>query len=214
MQSMDMNRHTNRPMRVFLGVLLGVSFSLSVPSLCAAADHNSFLIGLNVLSHGLNRVSKEPSGATSALGTSYYNLDFQYHYEYAGGVFFSPRITVMPDFLLPAKSPDGALKTTFLILGLPVTYNMGSSWDLNAGLALILYQLSGSGGTTTLSNGNTTSNFALPGRNESSKTVGLLLGTSYHYESYRLQFDTMTEGLLSNSKRTFSLMLTASYIFR
>ena len=171
----------------------------------------SFSTGVGFLSHGLNRVAQAPTGETSLLGTSYYNLDFQMHFPLWDEWHFSPRIVWMPEFLYPTRAPNSSVKTSFLILGLPVTYNLSSNFDFSGGLALIQYNIAGPGGTTTLQNGNGTSTFALPGRSESSKTLGLLLGASYNSGSYRVSLDTMTEGATSNSKRTFSLMLTLSY---
>lgn len=187
------------------------ALTLVVLSSSWAAEPRSLSFGLNVLSHGLNRVSHNPSADTSLMGTTYYNLDFQLHVPTSWQFLWSPRLIWMPDFLLPTKAPGSTVKTSFLILGSPITYAVNSSLDVSGGPALVSYQIHGPGGTTTLDNGNGTSSFALPGNTQTPRTVGLLLGTGYNSGNWRFTGDLLTESLGSAEKRTFSLMLAVAY---
>ena len=165
--------------------------------------------GADVLQHGLGRGSKDETGAKSLLGTSYLNIDLQVHAQIGSGLFLSPRVMFMPSFLLPHKS--GSVKSTYTIVGLPVLFDLSPSFDAWVGPAYMIYNLSGPGGTTQLSNGNGTSTFAQPGGSVSAKTFALMLGSAYKVKDIRLSLDLFTEGLFSSSKRTFSLMAGVTY---
>lgn len=192
-------------------IFFALFFALFVSPPTMAVQAKSFDVGIAALSHGLNKVAKDSTGKTSILGTTYWNFHFQTHLLLTSDFLFSPAVVWMPDFLYPAKAPGSEIKTSFLILKLPLTYNINNAVDVNGGLALLSYQIKGPGGTTTLSNGNSTSSFALPGETQTPRTVGLLLGAGYNAEPFRVSLETITEGLLSSKKRTFSLMFTFSY---
>lgn len=191
-----------------MGCLASIGLMLIGESACAV-EPGTVSAGVTALSHGLNRVSQNPSGKTDTLGTTYFNLDFKYHATLSADVLWSPHLVWMPDFLLP-RSRD-FVKTSFLIIGSPLTYRLRGSWDVSGGPSVVMYQIKGSGGYTTLSNGNTVSRFALPGRTETAKTMALLLGTSYNRAPYRASLELLTEGLLSDKKRTYSVMFTLAY---
>jgi hypothetical protein len=176
-----------------------------------AAKANGVELGIAALSHGLDRVAGDDTGQPSLLGTTYFNFAFQFHVPVTDRVLFSPEILWMPDFIFPRKEPGSTVATSFFILGAPLTLNLANNFDLDGGLAFINYEVKGPGGTASLNNGNTTSTFALPSETHSSKTIGLILGGSYNLPQVRFALDTMTEGFLSNGKRTFSLIWKITY---
>lgn len=190
---------------VFAGCLFGGA------STAGAVEDGEFLAGLDVLSHGLFRVAASPSGSPGTLGTKYFNLEFQTHILVSDSWYLSPEILWMPNFLLPTESAGGSAKTSFLILALPLTYKIDEDFDAGGGLAFINYQIAGAGGTEQLSNGTGTSTFAVPGSTVTARTIGLQVGAGYSYKPVRVSIDIMTEGLLSSSKRTLSVLLGFTY---
>jgi hypothetical protein len=193
-------------MRKFLFIAL---ILLSSPSF--AAQPWEVDAGVDLFQHGLSRVSSDDSNSKSLLGSSFVNIDLQIHAPIAPSFSLSPRLMFMPNFLYPHKVPGSSVKTTYLILALPLVFESSESFDYDIGPAYLSYNVMGPGGTTELSNGNGTSTFAQPGDSVSAKTIALMLGGSYKVSGFRFSLDLFTEGLLSSSKRTFSLMVGATY---
>lgn len=195
--------------------LLRLSLAILIVSCLApfarAAKDSTFQVGANLLSHGLNRETQQASGQTSFLGTTYYQLYFQTHFGVTSTLQFSPNLSYMPDFLLPRKTSDGSVTTSYVILGLPVLYRLNDSWDFGGGPAILWYTVKGSGGTTTMNNGTGTATFARPGQSSTSKTVGLTFGAGWNMSAGRLGADAMIEGLTNSQKRNYSLLFSATY---
>ena len=187
---------------VFLMVLSSTSF---------AARPWEVDAGVDLFQHSLGRVSSDDTNAKSFLGTSFVNLEVQVHAPVATDISLSPRLIYMPSFLYPHKVTGSPVKTSYLMLGLPLVYTYSENFDFDIGPAYLSYSVVGSGGTTQLSNGNGTSSFALPGESVSAKTIALMLGGAFKWNQIRISADLFTEGLLSSSKRTFSLMFGATY---
>lgn len=195
-------------------------FAIASLLLClstAASGSNRFTVGLGVLSHDLGRISQNQAGETSTLGTNYFNLHMQGHVPLADSTFFSPQIIYMPSALFPHKSPDGKVVSNYFILGLPFTLAVappGGYWgglDFEIGPAIMNYTITGKGGTVTLNNGNSTAVFAIPSRTQTTRTIALEMGFVWTQESYRLALETLTEGLLSNQRRTYSIMVSLQF---
>lgn len=164
-----------------------------------------------MLSHGLNRQTQQASGDVGFLGTTYYQLYFQTHFGIVGPWQLSPNLSYMPDFLLPRKAPGDTAKTTYLIMGLPLTYQLNSAWDVSGGLALMWYTIKGESGTTTLNNGNGTSTFARPGQISTARTLALTLGGAWNSPAGRFGLDGLIEGFTNSQKRNYSLLLSVSF---
>lgn len=177
----------------------------------AAAVPGALSFGLAALSHGMNTVSKDPGGETSAAGTVYYNLDFQYHWPVSNRSMISPRLIWMPDSLKPNEISGTSVKTSFMILALPWIYNLSGNFDFGFGPALVNYSVKGAGGNTEITNGTSTSVFTRPGQTRTAKTISALFGTSYFSGRHRLALDFMIEGAGSNTKRNYSTLLGYSY---
>lgn len=205
---------------MFKNLVCGLAASFVVASVissrAAAARAYEVDAGIDVLSHALGKTSSSETGATSFMGPIFINLDFQAHVPIGDGLIgvplsVSPRVIWAPSFLLPHKDSGSPVKTTFLIVDLPLVYDFNDSFDFSAGPAYVVYTIAGPGGTTQLNNGNSTSTFALPGDSVSAKTIALMIGTSYKTSDFRFSLDLMSEGFLSSKKRTFSLMGAIAY---
>ncbi|MFZ4403172.1 MAG: hypothetical protein ACOYOK_03645 [Pseudobdellovibrionaceae bacterium] len=176
-----------------------------------AARAKSLQLGLDVLSHGYNSITKSPSGTKSILGTNYYQLHVQTHFDVSYSWQWSPYLGYMPSSLYARKTPDGGAKTSYIILGLPATYRLSDLVDVNIGPTLLWYNIEGSGGTAVLNNGNGTSTFGLPGRSVSAKTWAAQLGLAANSQDSRAAVDLLIEAPLNSSKRTISFLFTIAF---
>ena len=172
----------------------------------------SLEVGAGVLSHAFNRLSRSEAGEAALFGAFFYELKFQANFPVWSGTTLSPVVLYMPDFLLPTKQPGGHAKTTYAALGLPFFTAIADSWDVQYGLMLLRYSLKGEGGVVEMGNGTSTSTFAVPGRTERSQTIALVVGPSYTYGAARFSLDVLVEGLTNSGKRTYSVMLSGTWL--
>ena len=178
-----------------------------------AAPARSLEISGSVTSYQVGRLTTKSSGKKNATdGTRFYHLGLQYHMPVASQFLFSPMLRYMPESISSIKSPEGGSRSSLLIIGLPILYNINPSFDVGGGLALMRYTVRGLGGTVTLNNGSGQTEFAQPGRSVTSTTWAVQLGGAYNYERMRVGLDLFTQNLLSTeNKRSYSIMLSAGY---
>jgi hypothetical protein len=196
---------------VAISLALALAVSLSFTPNANAAEPDHFELGINWLSHGLDKTAKDSTGAAGSLGPTYYNLQFQTYFGISPRWAIAPEVLWGPDFLLTHKEPGTSVTTSFLIFAMPLIYQASEKFELQAGPAYVSYSVKGPGGTTTLSNGNSTSPFALPGDTQTAKTIALFTGAGFRHRAVHFGLDLMTEGLLSGSRRTYSLLATLSF---
>jgi phosphotransferase system glucose/maltose/N-acetylglucosamine-specific IIC component len=159
--------------------------------------------------NAINKISTSKTGSTGFLGSPTYPLLFKYDWAFGMDWFFSPQLSYT---LLPHESADGATKTT--IMNMIFAFGKNSTdWDWSFGPGLISYSAKGSGGSKVLSNGTSTSTFALPGRSVTAQSISSNLGFGYNLSQSRIGFDLIIENLLSSKKRSESFMLSYSYRF-
>jgi hypothetical protein len=194
--------------------VLGVLSIILFVQGAGAIKESSLYLGLSTLSHGLTKTTNSSSGDTTFLGPMYYPLILQSALSVGSNWKFAPFLGYT---LLTRNSPEGGEKTSYLILGLPFSDGLGgdgrTGFDWTVGPVLLMYTIQGTGGTARLSNGNSTATFGLPGNSQTSRTWALDLGLGYNTSTVRIGLDTLTEAVLSNSRRTFSLMLSICYNF-
>ena len=167
-------------------------------------------LGATALSHGLTRLSNGPTGGAGALGPISYNFFLQVHLPVAHGLFLSPELIYMPGTLLPNRSADGSTATSFLVIGLPLTANLGRRLDVSLGPALVGYEIRGAGGLQTLSEGGGPGTFASPGGTVTSRTMAAVMGASLSFGGGKIGLDAMAEAPFNDAKRTYSALLTVA----
>jgi hypothetical protein len=182
-----------------------------VAEIAAGAEPYALEAGLSSTFHRLTREVSSESGNTSLMGTTYYNLRLQYHLPVTNQILFSPELDYMPATWFARKSPDGNQTSKLSYLLLPATYQLTPVVDLSGGLALVEYTIKGNGGTTVLNNGGTTSEFGLPGRTVTTRTLAWVFGSGFTYNRVRGGLNLLINAPLSNDKRTLSLALYAGY---
>jgi len=193
------------------GFLFLIFLGLSVAN---AFVENSLYMGIGYYSqNALGKTTSSTNSVPSLLGTTSYPLNLKYDWRVSMDWYFSPQVGYTP--MARSASGDSA-KITLLYLTLPVGQNLqsgvGTHWDWFFGPGYLQSTIKGAGGTTVLSNGTSTSTFAVPGESVTGQTITFGGGGSYNFGSSRVGLDLILEGLLSN-KRTASFMLSYAYRF-
>lgn len=187
-------------------------FAVQAPAEASLANRAYF--GGNFLSHGLGSVASDASSQVGVFGTNYFNLVAGLGFQLSDSVTLATELIAMPDFLFPNESPDGATKSSFYILNLPLVYQFSSSWDARFGPALVIHEYKGLGGVATLSNGNSTAQYALPSQTVFAKTIAVDIGAGYSLPAatdLRVAADFLIESIVSSSKLTYSFLFTVTY---
>lgn len=112
---------------------------------------------------------------------------------------------------LQAQSEDGfaSSRTTVLQTYLGTDW---AGWDFRGGLGILSYSVSGEGGTTTQSNGDATSTFALPSTAVTSRLLLLTFGTGKRVGKWVANLDAQLSNPLSG-KRAADLLFTVGVDF-
>jgi hypothetical protein len=189
-------------------ILFTILFSLKT----IAYSEKSFSAGLGYFSGAsFGKLTKNDVGSTSTLGTTEYPLIFKFDKNAYKDIFVSSRLGYT---LLARSGSASTTSTTTIHLYFPLGKNIQStSFDWGVGPGLLRRTIKGSGGTTELSNGNSTATFAVPGRAVTTQTISMNFSTTYTKDQFMFGFDLITEGLLSNKERTLSPMLSFTYNF-
>lgn len=87
-----------------------------------------------------------------------------------------------------------------------------SGWDFRGGAGILTYSVSGEGGTTTQSNGDTTSTFALPNTSVTSQLFLLSLGAGKRVGKWVANLDVQVSNPFSG-KRAADLLVTVGVDF-
>ncbi|NDE16507.1 hypothetical protein EBZ80_16415 [bacterium] len=176
------------------------------------AKPKSLEFGAGVTSWQLMQLTTKPSGDRNTTGTSFYHLHAQYHLP-VGKSLISPWLHYMPDSLSAVESSSKSSKTSLLALGAPYVSNLSGVFDLSTGPVLLQYTVNGTGnGSETLNNGESSSVFLQPDQRTTSTTFAWQVGSAWNYSSFRTGADLLFQGPLSQTKRSFSLMLTAAWV--
>ena len=200
-------------MKIWVTFLAGLFCFCSSPAV--AFRDRAIFVGLGYCSqNALNKVANKDSGAKGFLGSPFYALTFQYHYQFGFQWFLAPRFDTT--FVSRSAAGDSA-KVSFAHVVFPFGQNFSSYsdsvWDWYLGPGLIQYSLAGAGGTTQMNNGTSTAIFAEPGASATVQKVTLNLGTSFTSGPSRFALDLFFENAFSSSKRTQSLMIAYAYQF-
>lgn len=141
------------------------------------------------------------------------------------GWFLSPQMSYT---FFPRTDPGTSAKVSTFRFLLPLGKNFGSAtssssfagsgfggfqFDWYVGPGWVQYDIKGSGGTTELNNGTTTSVFAVPGKNSYVGKMTTNFGVSLHTLSSRIAFDLMVENIASAKRRSQSFMVSYAFEF-
>ena len=108
-------------------------------------------------------------------------------------------------------SRDGGETSYILAWSLRCTKDLSSSVAVKLGVGEMIYRQYGTGGTTTLNNGNSTTVFALPTGTAVSTLFSVNTGVGFILsETLKLDLDLIVVNVMSG-KRAFNTVLTLGY---
>ncbi len=163
-------------------------------------------LGVGVISQNVGRLTSSDTGSASLFTSNFTEIHLVADFDFLGSWHLSPMVGYTP---LGLKSADTNEKSYLLPIAVRLSNSLGL-FNVFAGPGILIYKISGSGGTATLNNGTTTAVFGLPSETVSSKLFMLDFGIDRNFSNFKLAAETMLTGLLT-SRRAFNLMLSISY---
>ena len=116
------------------------------------------------------------------------------------------------DWVLPQNMGDGVMKNLFMVR-LDGAWQGGEGWRLRIGTSLMVNNIKGSGGTRSVRNGGSTSNFYLPPESRTAVNNTLDFAAEAMYEQFAFRFQTYTYALFRNDRRQLSYALILTYYY-
>ncbi len=201
-----LQRIFERMRSLFLILLLAVS------PVAGAGELVSLFAGGGVLNYQRNRLANAITGAPTTyavlLPQVSLGADFGLPSLVPGGSVIS-QLTYTP---FGRTSPDKGEKTT--MLGLSARYKQSFYFaDVKMGPGLFMYRVAGAGGSVTLDNGTSKSDFAVPAYSYSSWTGFWAFGIGGGLSWVRLDLDAWVHDFLSSQRRSTSVLASVSFFF-
>ena len=184
--------------------------SLQDPAHAAASDSSKLYLGAGAYIPYVGRLTNtsKSDGSTSFTSGTMAALSVTGQFKFYKNIGLSPLLAYT---LFGHKSNDGGEKSYYLPIALRLNRRF-KMLDLRAGPGVLFYSVKGSGGTATLSNGGSTSVFALPSSTASAHFYFIDLGMGVVARRLRVDLDGLVSGALSK-RRAVSLLATASFGF-
>lgn len=185
---------------------------LSLVSLIPGVSHSygdaprRLYLGAGLITSGLNTAADSATGDLGLIGRQYLQLGIMTRFSFWESWAVAPSLHFTP---LSRALEDSAGTSSVLMATLPLVHKL-SVFDVKLGSGVSYQFLRGEGGIVELRDGNATDEFALPGRNESIRTLHLALGLGVGHDRIRFDLDAIVAGALS-SRRTYSLVTQVSY---
>ena len=171
-----------------------------------SSPDKTYFFGLSMITENVGRYSEAANGASGSFGNIYPALEASGRFHLFGQWSIAPGIDFTPlGPLFRNVQADSATSDNLLLLSTPISYRMDIA-DIHLGPGLLFDFYSGSGGTSSQSNGTKTSTFYLPSRTSDSRQVVVDLGSGVQHNNYRLDGDLLVCGLLS-SRRALDFMI-------
>lgn len=190
---------------IFTSTLLLVGWTALSAS--AASKHS---VGVGLYHQGLFSVTTSNDASPSFLGEMVDRPFFSWKSSWPafGPSHFTPSLSYT---LLPKSTKDDAADITWLMLTLPLTQPLSSTWNWSYGITYIRQTIDGNGGTVVLNNGTGTATFYRPTGSSTSTLFSADLGLHWLMDpKYELSFELKSTGLLS-SRRSFNFMIAFHY---
>ena len=175
----------------------------------ASAEDNRgvFFLEVGVIGQNMGRLSNAPTGEPSLLSALYTDFALSAQLAMNSTWSISPFVGYTP---LRYKSADEGEKSTLMPIALRLEMSSSSAF-IHMGPGILIYSVSGTGGTTTLNNGTGNAVFGLPSDSQSSKLFMLDVGGGISAGRFRLGIDAFVTGLLSSQRRAVNCMLNLGY---
>ena len=178
---------------------------LGLPSF--ANEVPRYALGLGTLLTNMGAVSTQADQTAALFQEAHLQLQAAGRFV-MGELFFVPMITYTP---LLSTDVDESTSKHFL----SVSTGIEKYWDrisANFGPGVLIQTLDGTGGSTKLNNGTSTSTFYHPSSSTSTRTFFLQAGVGYSLNPYRMDLFEWIGGPFGN-RRTFNTVFSFSYGF-
>ena len=172
---------------------------------------SKWAIGLENYSRHIGKIQTDSSGSSNFLEFNP-GINFSTLLEYSemGQINLIPSATIF----FPESTQDNLLNKYSAELNLHASYPLFPQLLLLFGASYQLSLLSGSGGTITLNNGNSTASYFVPSSSQLSHYLVPEIGISLKpNESITIGTQLIIHQILDSQKRTFSLSFNFSYWF-
>lgn len=115
-------------------------------------------------------------------------------------------------WVLPREAGAGVSKNLFM-LRTDVAWRWAKNWRLRAGTSIMVNNIRGEGGSRTLNNGGSTSDFYVPPESRSSVNNTLDFGGEFLLDSLALRAQVFLYSPLKAERRHYSYLLAATYYY-
>mgnify|MGYP001627352412 CR=1 FL=1 len=115
-------------------------------------------------------------------------------------------------WVLPREAGPGVSKNLFM-LRTDFAWRGADLWRLRAGTSLMVNNMRGEGGTRTLNNGSSTSDFYVPAESRTSVNNTLDFGGELLLDSFALRTQLFIYSPLKSERRQYSYLLVATYYY-
>jgi hypothetical protein len=190
-----------------------IFFALLIPQIVFGFKAKSYSVGLGYYSQNfLAAPAQDETGKSGMFGATVYPLNFKYDFEIKSNWFWAPQLSHV---FVPRKSDGDSTSITLTHLAFLFGKNVSGQpkWDWYFGPGILQQEIKGAGGSVTLLNGNTPTDFDLPGRSATTRKLSIHTGTSYIISNFRLSADLIFENFFSSTKRAQNLMFSFAYAF-
>ncbi len=177
-----------------------------------AFSDSAWSVGLGYYSqNSINKTASSESGSTSLLGdATFFPVTVKYDYRFGSEWFLAPQLSYS---VLARSAPGDTAKVSLTHLIFQFGQNYAENWDWYIGPGYLRYDIVGSGGTSSMSNGTGTATFAVPDRSSTIQKISLNLGTSYKFNNSSVGLNLIFENPFSSTKRSQNLMINYAYYF-
>ncbi len=125
------------------------------------------------------------------------------------GLTDSWRLVPEINWVLP-KTSNGVMKNLWMVR-MDAAWHGGDWWRLRVGTSIMVNNIRGGGGTVTLDNGDSTSEFYLPSESKTAVNNTFDLGAEVLVRSFAFRLQTYTYALARSDRRQVSYSLIATY---
>ena len=175
----------------------------------AWSSDKTFYLGTGSLLYNMNKVTTSDNASTSFIGQFYIPLTLTMKLQALGKTFLMPSITYTP---LGVTSSDSVSKK-ILAGNVNALMDFGG-FEFKYGVGIMIYTISGPGGTVTRNNGGSTATFNLPGSSQSSKSILIDLGFGTEFAGdFRVDLDFLAVSALSSRRAISTTLLISKGIF-
>ncbi len=186
----------------------GGGSSAKTSSHASSSSGNKYFVGIGAIDHNEGVASTNAvTGDKTSLAETYSNITLAAIFPTFDSWSLSPILM----YGYPYKTSYEGDETSLVhVLELRGIHEASLGFDYHFGLGVLYYKQTGLGGTKTLSNGNSTSSFAIPNTASISTLWAWDLGAGYKYDKYRFDLSILTTQIFSSAKRAFNPVFTAS----